>query len=136
MTIAKALAPFATFWHEDPIKMDSLANLARYAAASPAPICASETLGSIFAFRDLLETGAAGVIMFDIGWCGGISEARKIAAMAEAWRLSVAPHDCTGPVVFALRPIFRSTRRTRSSRKACAPITGLGIATLSPGYPK
>jgi galactonate dehydratase len=101
ITIAKALAPFATFWHEDPIKMDSLANLVRYAAASPAPICASETLGSIFAFRDLLETGAAGVIMFDIGWCGGISEARKIAAMAEAWRLSVAPHDCTGPVVFA-----------------------------------
>ena len=101
MTIAKALAPFATFWHEDPIKMDSLASLARYAAASPAPICASETLGSIFAFRDLLETGAAGVIMFDIAWCGGISEARKIAAMAEAWRLSVAPHDCTGPVVFA-----------------------------------
>jgi galactonate dehydratase len=101
MTIAKALAPFATFWHEDPIKMDSLANLARYAAVSPAPICASETLGSIFAFRDLLETGAAGVIMFDIAWCGGISEARKIAAMAEAWRLSVAPHDCTGPVAFA-----------------------------------
>ena len=101
MTIAKALAPFATFWHEDPIKMDSLASLARYAAVSPAPICASETLGSIFAFRDLLETGAAGVIMFDIAWCGGISEARKIAAMAEAWRLSVAPHDCTGPVTFA-----------------------------------
>jgi galactonate dehydratase len=101
MTIAKALAPFATFWHEDPIKMDSLASLVRYAAASPAPICASETLGSRFAFRDLLETGAAGIIMFDIGWCGGISEARKIAAMAEAWHLSVAPHDCTGPVALA-----------------------------------
>ena len=74
--------------------------LARYAAASPAPICASETLGSLCAFRDLLETGAAGVIMLDLAWCGGISEARKIAAMAEAWHLPVAPHDCTGPVVF------------------------------------
>jgi galactonate dehydratase len=101
MTIAKALAPFDTFWHEDPIKMDSLASLARYAAASQAPICASETLGSRWAFRDLLETGAAGIIMLDIAWCGGISEARKIAAMAEAWHLSVAPHDCTGPVVLA-----------------------------------
>jgi L-alanine-DL-glutamate epimerase-like enolase superfamily enzyme len=39
--------------------------------------------------------------MLDIAWCGGISEARKIAAMAEAWHLPVAPHDCTGPVVFA-----------------------------------
>ena len=37
--IAKALAPYGTFWHEDPIKMDSLASLKRYAEASPAPIC-------------------------------------------------------------------------------------------------
>ena len=39
--------------------------------------------------------------MLDISWCGGLSEARKIAAMAEAWHLPVAPHDCTGPVVLA-----------------------------------
>ncbi len=97
--IARALAPFATFWHEDPVRMDSLATLRRYAEASPAPICASETLGSRWAFRDLLETGAAGIVMLDISWCGGLSEARKIAAMAEAWHLPVAPHDCTGPVV-------------------------------------
>lgn len=99
MTIAKALAPFNTFWHEDPIRMDSLSSLKRYAEVSPAPICASETLATRWAFRDLLETGAAGVVMLDLSWCGGISEARKIAAMAEAWHLPVAPHDCTGPVV-------------------------------------
>lgn len=99
MQIARALTPYQTFWHEDPIKMDSLSSLTRYAAVSPAPICASETLGSRFAFRDLLETGSAGVVMLDISWCGGISEARKIASMAEAWHLPVAPHDCTGPVV-------------------------------------
>ncbi|MBW7922898.1 MAG: mandelate racemase/muconate lactonizing enzyme family protein [Rubellimicrobium sp.] len=99
MQIARALEPFGTFWHEDPIRMDSLADLARYAAVSPAPVCASETLASRWAFRDLLETGAAGVVMLDLSWCGGLSEARKIAAMAEAWHLPVAPHDCTGPVV-------------------------------------
>jgi L-alanine-DL-glutamate epimerase-like enolase superfamily enzyme len=99
MQIARALAPYGTFWHEDPIRMDSLASLRRYAEASVAPICASETLGSRWAFRDLLETGVAGVVMLDISWCGGLSEARKIAAMAEAWHLPVAPHDCTGPVV-------------------------------------
>jgi galactonate dehydratase len=99
MQIAKALTPFDTYWHEDPIRMDSLGELARYAAVSPAPICASETLGSRWAFRDLLETGVAGIVMLDLGWCGGLSEARKIAAMAETWHLPVAPHDCTGPVV-------------------------------------
>lgn len=101
ITIARALAPYRTFWHEDPIKMDSLGDLKRYADASPAPVCASETLGTRFAFRDLLETGAAGIVMLDIGWCGGFSEARKIAAMAETWHLPVAPHDCTGPVALA-----------------------------------
>ncbi len=101
MEIARALAPYATFWHEDPIKMDSLGSLARYAQASPVPICASETLATRWGFRDLLETGAAGVIMLDLSWCGGISEAKKIATMVEAWHLPVAPHDCTGPVVLA-----------------------------------
>jgi galactonate dehydratase len=99
MRIARALAPFDTKWHEDPIRMDSLASLKRYAEVSTAPICASETLASRWAFRDLFETGAAGVVMLDLSWCGGISEAKKIATMAEAWHLPVAPHDCTGPVV-------------------------------------
>jgi L-alanine-DL-glutamate epimerase-like enolase superfamily enzyme len=39
--------------------------------------------------------------MLDVSWCGGLSEARKIASMAETWHLPVAPHDCTGPVVWA-----------------------------------
>ena len=98
--IARALEPYDTFWHEDPIKMDSLSSLKRYADASRAPIAASETLGSRWAFRDLIETGVAGVFNLDISWCGGLSEARKIASMAEAWHLPIAPHDCTGPVVF------------------------------------
>jgi len=97
--IARALEPYDTFWHEDPIKMDSLSSLNRYVEASPAPIAASETLGSRWAFRDLIETGVAGIFNLDISWCGGLSEARKIAAMAEAWHLPIAPHDCTGPVV-------------------------------------
>ncbi|SFP43016.1 mandelate racemase/muconate lactonizing enzyme family protein [Tranquillimonas alkanivorans] len=101
MKIARALAPYGTYWHEDPLKMESLSLLKRYAEVSPAPICASETLGGLGAFRDLLETGAAGVIMLDVAWCGGLTEARKIAAMAEAAQLPIAPHDCTGPVVLA-----------------------------------
>lgn len=101
IAIARALEPFATYWHEDPIRMDSLGELKRYADASVAPLCASETLAGRGRFRDLLETKAAGVVMLDLSWCGGISEARKIAAMAETWHLPVAPHDCTGPVVLA-----------------------------------
>lgn len=99
--IAQALAEFDTFWHEDPIRMDSLRLLKQYAPYSKAPICASETLAGRWSFKDLLETGVAGIVMFDLAWCGGISEARRIAALADAWQLPVAPHDCTGPIVYA-----------------------------------
>ena len=99
--IAQALAEFDTFWHEDPIRMDSLALLNQYAPYSKAPICASEILAGRWSFKDLLETGVAGIVMFDLAWCGGISEARRIATLADAWQLPVAPHDCTGPVVYA-----------------------------------
>jgi len=98
--IAQALAEFDTFWHEDPIRMDSLALLKQYAPHSKAPICASEILAGRWSFKDLLETGVAGIVMFDLAWCGGISEARRIAALADAWQLPVAPHDCTGPLVY------------------------------------
>ena len=69
--IARALAEFDTYWHEDPIRMDSLALLKAYAAHSKAPVCASEILAGRWSFKDLLETQAAGIIMFDLAWCGG-----------------------------------------------------------------
>ena len=99
--IACALKPFDTFWHEDAIRMDSLDLLKQYAVDCEALICASETLSYKWGFKDYLQTGVAGVAMLDLSWCGGLSEARKIAAMADAWQLPVAPHDCTGPVVWA-----------------------------------
>ena len=99
--IARALEPFNTFWHEDAIRMDSLELLKAYAEDCRALVCASETLSYKWGFKDYLQTGVAGVVMLDLSWCGGLSEARKIAAMADAWQLPVAPHDCTGPVVWA-----------------------------------
>ncbi len=98
--IARALKPFNTFWHEDAIRMDSLDLLKQYAPHTDALICASETLSYKWGFKDYLQTGVAGVAMLDLSWCGGLTEARKIAAMADAWQLPVAPHDCTGPVVW------------------------------------
>jgi galactonate dehydratase len=99
--LARALEAFGTYWHEDPLRLDNLADLKAYAQHSKAWVCASETLAYTHSFREYLETGVAGVAMLDLSWCGGLSEARKIAALAEAWHVPVAPHDCTGPVVYA-----------------------------------
>ena len=99
--ICHALEDFEPFWFEDPIKMTNLDALADLAASTHVPICASETLAGRPAFRELMAKEAAGIVMLDLSWCGGLSEAKKIATMAEAHQLPVAPHDCTGPVVFA-----------------------------------
>lgn len=99
--LAMVLSDYDTYWHEDPFRLHNLSDLEDYAAHSQAWVCASETLASVHSFRAYLETGVAGVVMLDLAWCGGLTEARKIAGMAEAWQVPVAPHDCTGPVVYA-----------------------------------
>jgi galactonate dehydratase len=99
--LAERLAEFDTYWHEDPFRLDSVGDLADYAPHSKAWVCASETLNGVHAFREYLETGVAGVCMLDLSWCGGLTEAKKIAALAEARSVPIAPHDCTGPVVYA-----------------------------------
>jgi galactonate dehydratase len=99
--IAKALEEYEPTWFEDPVKMDNIDALARFAEATSVPTAASETLGTRWAYRELLERAPVGVIIFDPAWVGGISEGKKVATLAEAWQLPIAPHDCSGPVEFA-----------------------------------
>jgi len=97
--IARALEPYDPYWFEDPIKMTNADALADYRRRTRVRVTASETLATRWAFREFFEKRAVSVAMFDIAWCGGLSEAKKIATMAEAYHLPIAPHDCTGPVV-------------------------------------
>ena len=97
--IAEALAEYNVYWSEDPVKMVDLDVLADYRRRVRIPVCASETLATRHAFRELLAKQAVDYVMLDLGWCGGLSEAKKIAAMAEASLRPIAPHDCTGPIV-------------------------------------
>jgi galactonate dehydratase len=101
LVIARELKQFRPFWAEDPIKMQDPEALATYAMRSGIPVCASETVATRSQFLELLRKGAADYVMLDVSWCGGLSEAKKIATMAEAFQRPVAPHDCTGPIVFA-----------------------------------
>jgi L-alanine-DL-glutamate epimerase-like enolase superfamily enzyme len=101
LTIARELKAFRPFWSEDPIKMMNPQALAVYAQKSGIAVCASETMATRAQFLDVLRADASDYVMLDISWCGGLSEAKKIATMAEAFQRPIAPHDCTGPVVFA-----------------------------------
>src|ERR671921_130059 len=97
--IARALEEFGPYWFEDPVKADDLEALAEFASSTHIPVTASETLSGRSSFLQLMNKRAVGIVMLDLSWCGGISEAKKIATIAEAHHLPVAPHDCTGPVV-------------------------------------
>lgn len=99
LAIARELKNYRPFWAEDPIKMDSPGALADYRRHAGIPVCGSETLAAQGAFRDHLAADALDIVMMDLSWCGGISEARKIASLADAYQKPIAPHDCTGPVV-------------------------------------
>ncbi|HUG60253.1 MAG TPA: mandelate racemase/muconate lactonizing enzyme family protein [Methylomirabilota bacterium] len=100
MRIAREVAAYNPLWFEDPIRMNNPQALAEFSRATPVMTCASETLGSRFAYKDFLDRDATHVVMADLCWTGGLTEGRKIAAMADTYHRPFAPHDCIGPVGF------------------------------------
>jgi L-alanine-DL-glutamate epimerase-like enolase superfamily enzyme len=99
--ICRAVEPYEPAWIEDIIQPDSAADLARLARETRVPQCVSERLIGKHRYRDVLEAGAAHLVMVDVVWTGGLTEARKIADLADAFHLPMVPHDCTGPVTVA-----------------------------------
>jgi galactonate dehydratase len=97
--IARALEPYDVMWLEEMLPQDNPAAYAVLAQEVSQPLCLSERLATRWGFREILENRAARIIMPDVAWCGGLSEARKIAAAAETHYLPIAPHNCGGPVV-------------------------------------
>lgn len=98
--IARVLEDYQPTWYEDPIRMNSPQALAEYAGSTTVSVCASETLGSRYPYKDMLDRDAMDIVMVDLCWTGGLTEGRKIAAMAETYHRPFAPHDCIGPVGF------------------------------------
>lgn len=98
MMFAKALEPYGLYFFEEPCWPETMEDIALIQRAVNTPIATGERLITIHAFRELFEKRAASVIQPDITHCGGLTEVRRIAAMAEAYRVSVAPHNPQGPV--------------------------------------
>jgi len=95
---AKALEPFGLYFFEEPCWPENIDGLADVQRAVTTPIATGERLVSQHSFRELLEKRACSILQPDITHCGGLSEARRIAAMAEAYRVALAPHNPQGPV--------------------------------------
>ncbi len=98
--IAKSVEPYSPFWFEDPVPMDNIDGLVEFRRSTDVAVTASETVATRWAFREMFEKQAMTICMFDVSWVGGISESKRIAGMAEAYSMPIAPHDCVGPVTF------------------------------------
>jgi galactonate dehydratase len=101
LRIGKALEAFDVLWFEEPLIPDSLEALAELKTRVRVPIACGERLYSRWQFRSLLELRAADYIQPDVSHAGGITELRKIAAMAETHYVPICPHNPSGPVANA-----------------------------------
>lgn len=98
MQFAKALEPYGLYFLEEPTWPENVADLARINSAVTTPIATGERLTHLGQFRDLFAARGCEVVQPDITHCGGLSAVRKIAALAEAHRIALAPHNPQGPI--------------------------------------
>lgn len=98
--IAQALEEYMPIWLEDFMKPDNVETLAQLRQATSIPICGSELALSRYHAKDLLEEKAVDILMTDVTWTGGLTESKKLAAMADTYNLPFVAHDCTGPITF------------------------------------
>ncbi|MGH9398510.1 MAG: mandelate racemase/muconate lactonizing enzyme family protein [Terriglobia bacterium] len=89
---------FNCMWYEEPAPPEYPEAIAEIRRRIPLPVCVGERLHSRFMVRPILENHAADIIMPDITRCGGITELRKIANLAETYNVPIAPHNPNGPL--------------------------------------
>ncbi len=99
--LARALEPYNIMYLEDammnPANPQAFAELAQKTSV---PICMSETLATHYEYRQFFELKACSVAMYDVTWCGGVTEAKKIADLADAYAIPTSPHTCGGPLLY------------------------------------
>lgn len=99
--LAKELEPYRPMFLEEPVVPENNEALKSIAGHTHIPIATGERMFSRWDFKPLLESGCVDVIQPDISHAGGITETKKIASMAEAYDVAVAPHCPLGPIALA-----------------------------------
>jgi L-alanine-DL-glutamate epimerase-like enolase superfamily enzyme len=96
--LARDLEQFHLLWLEEPVPPENVDAMREVKRSTTTPICAGENLYLRQGFRDLIEKQAVDIIMPDIPKCGGLSECRKIANLAETYYMPFAPHNVSSPI--------------------------------------
>ena len=96
--VAKELEPFNLAWMEEPIPWDNAATMIEFARSVNVPVSTGEQLYTRAGFREILESNTIGIIQPDICHAGGMTEMKKLAAYAETYYVTLAPHNSNGPI--------------------------------------
>ena len=102
----QAFEPYGLLFLEEPCPTEDIEATAQVTRVSRIPIATGERLVTRYQFREVFEKRACHIIQPDLSHCGGLWEARKIAAMAEAYSIAVAPHNPNGPLALAVAVHF------------------------------
>lgn len=98
LLFAKALEPYNLYFFEEPCWPETPGGLMDIQRAVKTPIASGERLIGLHDFHQLMKDRAVSVLQPDITHCGGLTQARRIAALAETYRISLAPHNPQGPI--------------------------------------
>ncbi len=101
LRMARAIEPYDPLWFEEPVPPDMPEVMAQVAHGTSIPIATGERLATKWEFARVIEQRAASILQPNVGRAGGILETKKIAAMAEAHHIQIAPHCYCGPIVAA-----------------------------------
>ena len=99
--LAKKLEEFDPMFIEEPVLCEQMEDFKEIAAACNVPIATGERLFSRYDFKRLLQAGGVDIIQPDLSHAGGITEVKKIASMAEAYDVALAPHCPLGPIALS-----------------------------------
>lgn len=98
ITLAKAVEPLRLMWLEEPVPSENVGALAQVRASSSTVICTGENHYTRFEFLELFANKAVDIIMPDLAKAGGIAEAKRIADLADAHYIPIAPHNVSSPL--------------------------------------
>ncbi len=101
LPVAEAVAQFHPLFIEDPIQIDSIMSQAEIARRVSSPIANGERMHTIWEFRELLGHGGSQYVRPDVGLAGGLTQCKKIAAIAESFHAAIVTHNFLGPVLTA-----------------------------------
>lgn len=101
VAVAEALAEFRPLFIEDPIQIDSIVLQGELAKRFTFPLANGERMNTIWEFRDMLAAGGPQYVRPDLGVAGGITQVKKIAAVAESYHSALVTHNFQGPLITA-----------------------------------